>query len=140
MKYSITIDNSVIEFADMESASEYANKNQVSTGSIVEVSDDVVSPGSSSIEIFEQKIAEGYPVPNTSYRLGLKDSDRAQFSSMLTLVRELLDGGHITDETPQSIKDQNDNIITLTTEEFRSLMIGYGIYYKTIWNECEPKS
>lgn len=141
MKYVVSIASSDTEFGDLQSAQNYAVSIGLPTSSVLEREDVEASlPDPSSYEVFEQKVSDGFPIPNTPYALALHDGDRAQFSSMLMLIRELLDAGYITGQTSQSIKDKDDNIVNMTTDEFRQLMIGYGIYYKTIWNECEPKS
>jgi len=140
MKYSVSVGNVITEFATYEEAESYAVLCGQPTASVVSVPDDPPQYVSSSFEIYEQKVAAGYPVPNTPYALALGDTDRAQFSAMLMLVRELLDAGYITNETTHSIKDKDDNIFEVTTQEFRQMMIGYGIYYKQIWNECSPES
>ena len=140
MKYAVINENVTTEFVDLQSAQDYAVSIGLSPAVVVEVPNDSVPDFSSSIEFYEQKVREGYPIPNTSYSLALGEEDRLQFASMLTLINELLYAGHITIDTPQTIKDKNDNIVTLTTEEFKSTMIGYGMYYKTIWNNCTPVS
>ena len=141
MKYSVTNNNVATEFVDMQSAENYATSLGLPTSVVTEVLDDIhVGDASSSVEFFEQKVREGYAIPDTPYVLAMEDADRAQFSAMLTLIITMSDAGYINDDTPQSIKDKNDNIITLTTGQFKSIMIGYGIYYKTIWNNCTPKS
>ena len=140
MKYAVTIDDLTTEFGTYQEALMYALSKGKLSSSVSEMEDATTTLAPDSIELYEQKVEAGYPIPNTSYALALKEEDRAQFTGMLILIRELLDAGYITGDTTQSIKDKNDNIIEMTTTEFRSLMIGYGIYYKTIWNQCAPVS
>lgn len=141
MKYVVSIGSSDIEFLDLPSAQNYATSIGLQASAVTEVEDVIPpAPAATSYDVFYAKVAAGYPIPNTPYSLALNDADRAQFSSMLILIRELLDARYITDDTPQTVKDKDDNIVTITTAQFRNLMIGYGIYYKTIWNDCEPKS
>lgn len=138
MKYSLTIDNITTEFGDRGEAETYALAAGVSISTIVELEDEVIIPSPSSIEVFEAKVAAGYPIPNTPYFLAMGDSDRAQFTGMLVLIKELLDKGYIDGNTVQSIKTKDETIIPMTTDQFRSTMIGYGMYYKQIWDECDP--
>lgn len=141
MKYIVPIASTDTEFSDLQSAQNYAVSIGLSSDVVREVEDlPAPLPDPTSYDVFDQKVEMGYPVPGTPYFLALHDSDRTQFSAMLILIRELLDAGYITDDTMQSIKDKDENIINITTAQFRNIMIGYGIYYKTIWNECEPKS
>lgn len=139
MKYAVTEGNVKTEFATYAEAEQYAIGKGVSTGSISEVdSDPIYAPETSSLEYFGERLAEGYPVPGTPYRLAMQDSDRAQFSSMLVLIRELMDAGYITNDTPHEIKAIDNQIFQLTTAQFRQTMIGYGIHYKNLWNQCAP--
>ena len=140
MKYLLKSENSNVEFTDIQSAQNYAIILGIPLEQIIEIPNDIQAIDDSSLEVFEQKISAGYPVPNSPYHLALNDGDRAQFSSMTILIRELLDKGYISNSTIQSIKDKDDNIITMTTEQYRDLMIGYGMYYKSIWDSCAPKS
>lgn len=86
-------------------------------------------------EIYANKIAAGYEVSPEGFTLRLGDEDRDKFTQMLTLLRELEFLGGITDETPQTIADINGNIHTITTLRFRQIMVGYGLYYKNLWDE-----
>jgi hypothetical protein len=140
MKYAVSTENETAEFGTYEEAEQYAIQHGVDVGSIATLPDEPVVDPVSSIETYEERVAAGYPIPNTPYFLAMQDSDRAQFSGMLVLIRELLDAGYITNDTTQSIKTSDNTIMEITTAEFRQLMIGYGIYYKTVWNECAPVS
>jgi hypothetical protein len=135
MKYSITTNDSTIEFGSYSDAESYCISNGISTGSIIAIPNNITSTNSGFVDVYQQKLDDGYPIPNTPYVLAMADSDRAQFTGMLVLIGELLSAGYITGDTPQVIKDKNGNTVHMTTDEFRSLMIGYGIYYKTTWNQ-----
>lgn len=67
--------------------------------------------------------------------LGLEDNDRAAFSQMLSLVKEALDLGLITNETPQIIADKNGQKHQISTLRFRQIMVQYGFYYKSLWDQ-----
>lgn len=143
MKYAIVSGQTTTEFSSFESASLYAIEQNIDSGSILSIQEDGVETSSlstSSYEYFRMVLKQGYPIPNTPYYLAMQDSDRAQFSSMLILTRELLDAGYINTNTSQSIKTIDEQIIYLTTGEFKMMMIGYGLYYKYLWDQCDPKS
>lgn len=76
----------------------------------------------------------GYTVQPEGFTLALHDRDRAQFAGMLALVREGLDLGLINAQTAQTIADQDGGVHTVTTQRFREIMVGYGLYFKTLWD------
>jgi len=85
--------------------------------------------------IINQKISAGYLVNPENFTLGLLDNDRNLFTQMTSLIREALDLGLITNDTPQIITDINSKDISLTTLRFRQIMVGYGMYYKSLWDQ-----
>lgn len=87
--------------------------------------------------IINQKISAGYFVNPEKFTLGLSDNDRDLFTQMTSLIREALDLGLITNDTPQTIVDINNQEITLSTLRFRQIMVGYGMYYKSLWDQME---
>lgn len=133
-KHIVSNENTVTEFADLSSAISYAESIGLSADSVREISDDP-SPATSSVDCAVSLLEQGYLVPGTPYRLALWKDDRDTFSSMLILVNELLQAGYITLDTPQSLKDKDGNMVTLSTAQFKAAMIGYGVYYKQIWDE-----
>jgi len=84
---------------------------------------------------FLNKTANGFLVAPENIILGLKETDRMVFSQMLTLVKEALDLGLITNETLQTISDINGQKIQLTTLRFRQVMVTYGFYFKGLWDK-----
>ena len=95
----------------------------------------------SNISDYEKKemdknaaIKAGFLVSPENFYLALKDNDRVLFSQMLSLVKEALDLGYITNDTPQSIKDINGETRVISTLRFRQIMVPYGFYYKTLWD------
>lgn len=80
-------------------------------------------------------IKNGYVVNPEGFILGLEDEDRILFNQMISLIREALDLGLITNDTPQIITDINGKDISLTTLRFRQIMVGYGMYYKSLWDQ-----
>lgn len=83
----------------------------------------------------EAKINNGFFVESEGFTLGLLERDRLMLSQMLALVKEALDLGLITNETPQIISDKFGQKHELTTLRFRQIMVQYGIYYKSLWDQ-----
>jgi len=80
---------------------------------------------------------DGYLVETEGFRLAIGEGDRSAFIQMLGLVREALDLGVITDETPQTIADKDSVVHTVTTLRFRQIMVGYGTYCKSLWDAAK---
>ena len=76
----------------------------------------------------------GFLVQPENFILGLSDADRGAFTQMLSLVKEALDLGVITNDTPQIIADINGETHTVLTLRFRQIMVQYGLYYKGLWD------
>jgi len=134
-KYTVPYSSSLVEFLTLGEAEQSAISKGVDVSLIVT---STYNTGSISADtIFNQKIEIGYNIPSSPYYLGLSDSDRAQFSGMLSLLNEALQAGYVTLATPVTLRDKEYNIISLTIGEFKGLMIGYGFYYKTLWDNRE---
>jgi len=82
------------------------------------------------------KVQDGYKTEE-GFILSLGDNDRALLSQMLLLVKEALDLGLISNDTPQIIVDKDGNEQTLTALRFRQIMVGYGMYYKSLWDQMD---
>lgn len=82
------------------------------------------------------KIENGYKTED-GFILPLRDNDRALLSQMLLLVKEALDLGLISNDTPQTIVDKDGNEQTLSALRFRQIMVGYGMYYKGLWDQMD---
>lgn len=132
MKYRVTHDSGSIEFADESLAIVYALSLGLS-GNVVETLQDD-SPIISMQDEFLKKLNLGYLIPETSNRLAIWTSDRDSFVAMLVMVNELLELGYITKDTPQTLVDINGEPFQLTTEQFKTVMVGYGMYYKQLWD------
>lgn len=96
----------------------------------------VLDLSKSEIELinFNKLISNGFLVQPEGFVLGLTENDRAAFSQMLSLVKEALDLGLITSETPQIISDKNGQKHQLATLRFRQVMVAYGFYFKGLWD------
>lgn len=86
---------------------------------------------------FHQAVTAGCLVQPEGFILALGDEHRAQFGQMLALVKEALDLGMITNDTPQSIADQSGAMHELTTLRFRQVMVIYGMHYKGLWDAAK---
>jgi hypothetical protein len=85
--------------------------------------------------VYAAAVAAGFPVPGMDFSLRLGDADRIAFNQMLALVREALDLGMIDNNTPQTIADTHGQTHVVTTLQFRQIMVGYGSYYKSLWDQ-----
>lgn len=83
---------------------------------------------------FNNGIASGFLVQPEGFTLRLEDTDRAAFAQMLALVKEALELGLITSETPQLIADYTGTRHEVTTLRFRQIMVAYGLHYKSLWD------
>jgi hypothetical protein len=79
--------------------------------------------------IYNQAIEAGYVTP-MGYTLALTDKDRAQFVSMLVLLRE----AGVPDGMETAISDNSGSLHTLTVVQLRQLLVGYGLYYQNLWS------
>ena len=133
MKYVVTSGSVVTEFIDQASAESFATLNGVDITTITTLTDP--PPALTNDDIFAQKIAQGYNIPGTPYYLAMGDNDRSQFSAMLNLINQAIALGMITPDTPQSVMDKDRNPVKLTTLQFQQVMVGYGFYYKQLWDQ-----
>lgn len=83
---------------------------------------------------FDAQIKNGYKTEE-GFILALEDNDRSLFTQMLSLIKEALDLGLITNDTEQTIRDKSGNVQILSTLRFRQVMVGYGMYYKSLWDQ-----
>jgi hypothetical protein len=82
-----------------------------------------------------QSINGGFLVQPENFVLGMSDTDRGAFTQMLALVKEALDLGLITNDTPQIIADIDGQTHTVLTLRFRQIIVAYGFYYKGLWDD-----
>lgn len=81
-----------------------------------------------------KRIENGFNIEPENITLGLSENDRNSFSQMLSLVKEALDLGLITNDSPQIISDINGEKHQISTLRFRQMMVQYGFYYKSLWD------
>ena len=85
-------------------------------------------------EQIKLSIENGFLVQPEGFALALNDTDRIAFSQLLVLVKEALELGVITNDSPQIISDKDGQKHQVSTLRFRQIMVSYGLYYKTIWD------
>ena len=86
-------------------------------------------------KIVLDKIALGYSVLPENFVLGYEEQDRSAFTQMTVLIREALNKNLIDNNTPQTIKDINRTMHTVITDRYLDIIIGYGLYYKQLWDQ-----
>lgn len=89
---------------------------------------------------YSEAVNEGFLVSPENFKLKLGDEDRSMFGQMLSLVKEALDLGIISNDSVQKIKDSEGQLISLTTLRFRQIMVDYGFYYKNLWDQLNSQS
>lgn len=85
---------------------------------------------------FEDAVENGYDTGN-GYKLGLKDSDRAAFNEMLALQNLAVRKSLKQSSDLIEIADIEGNLISMSIEEFETLMLQYGDYFIQIWNSSK---
>ena len=85
-------------------------------------------------ENYKTALQSGYTVQPEGFTLKLDEKDRQAFTSMLLLVKEGLDLSLIDNNTIQTITDNSGITQSITTLRFRQIMVGYGMYYKSLWD------
>ena len=86
---------------------------------------------------FLDTVNNGYTVQPENFTLGLLESDRNAFSQMLGLIKEALDFNLISGDTLQTISDKNGEKHQITTNRFRQIIVQYGFYFKTLWDQLD---
>lgn len=122
---------SVVQLSEEELQQVAANKVDIAEQEALMVEQQAAAEARQAVL---DQIAAGYDVDPEGFTLGLEDSDRNAFTQMLTLVQEAKALGLIDDTTPQTITDNTGTKQTVTTLRFRQIMVGYGFYYKTLWD------
>ena len=104
--------------------------------SIISLNDELKRKRDFNISVWAS-ISEGFLVAPENFRLSMGEGDRNLFAQMLALVKEALDLEYISDDTPQTIKDISGQPHIITTLRFRQIMVGYGFYYKNLWDSLQ---
>ena len=77
-------------------------------------------------------LAEGYADQTTGIRLRCDDEARNKFTGQVVLVREYLESGEITAETPIEFWDYNGESHFLPAAQYRALLRRYGAYIQYV--------
>ena len=78
-----------------------------------------------------------FKVVPENFSLSTDSVSRNAFTQMTTLIQEGLSLNLIDNNTMQTITDSQNKVHTLTTLRFRQIMVGYGMYYKSLWDQME---
>ena len=76
-----------------------------------------------------------FKVVPENFSLSTDSVSRNAFAQMTTLIQEALSLNLIDNNTMQTITDSQNKVHTLTTLRFRQIMVGYGTYYKSLWDQ-----
>lgn len=113
--------------------------DKTNTNSVISLTDKELAENAFMLRMteYDKKIKNGFLVSPENFILAIEDDDRNLFAQMLLLVKEALDLGMIDNDAPQTILDKDGNSQTITTLRFRQIMVGYGMYYKSLWDQME---
>lgn len=114
---------------------ESLTKEELSAMADAQAANDLAALKESQRNAIYDQINAGFLVEPEGFRLALADYDRSLFTQMLSLVKEALDLGLITNSSPQIIGDINNQKQTISTLRFREIMVKYGMYYKSLWDQ-----
>lgn len=81
------------------------------------------------------EINQGFLVQPENFTLALHEKDRNAFTQMLSLIQEALSLGLTNNDAIVVIADQSGAKHSVTTLRFRQIMVGYGLYYKSLWDK-----
>lgn len=108
---------------------------EIQTRTEVEANMQAMMQRAAARQLITDQIDAGYDVQPEDFVLGLSEYDRTAFTQMLLLVREALDLGLISNSDSQTISDKTGEKHSLTTERFRQIMVSYGLFYKSLWDQ-----
>jgi hypothetical protein len=94
---------------------------------------EIIAKEKSSEKIFQEKISAGFLVEPEGFILGLKTEDQNAFANLLTLMN--LSG--VGNDYLLSIADKNGDLVSVTFERFKQIIISYGIYYQNLWKNSK---
>lgn len=97
------------------------------------VSQDQVTNGFSVVnlsaaEIAKNELESGYLVSPENYRLSATKNSRTNFTTLVTLLNQLLAAQQITTQTNQTILDIQGNPQTIATGRLLEVMASYGVW------------
>lgn len=85
-------------------------------------------------ETFDTAVAAGYLVEPEGFTIALTERDRSDFAQLMVLTKEALELGLAQQTDTTTIDDINGGIHTVTLQRLREILVGYGFYYKGLWN------
>lgn len=81
---------------------------------------------------YDTAIAAGFEYNGIT--LLLTDHDRNQFTQLLSLLKEGIELGQLSDNTIIKISDINGQLHNISVIDFRKAMFAYGMHFKTLWD------
>lgn len=81
---------------------------------------------------------DGYADELTGIKLKTNQKAQTAFTSLVTMLQEGLSLGAITNDTPQTIWNYNDEPVVLTTLQVRQLLFRYGLHCKAFFDDYAP--
>lgn len=88
--------------------------------------------------VYAEHLDAGYTDAATGIVLKTTEYAQQKFTSAVALARLALVTGVITNDTPQTFWDAANQSHTLSTADFLSLMLRYGVFCQTLFNDYAP--
>ena len=83
--------------------------------------------------MFNIKLKEGYFNSDFNITLAIMPEDRKSFTELLIMLNLAKELNQTVDNI--NIADLYNNVITLPVLNFKILMLQYGVYYQTLWEQ-----
>lgn len=122
-----------ITFDDDAAFTEYCAANAHLAPPNVEVQTELTDA-----EIWAEKLAGGWVDPVTSIKLKTNEAARNLFQGQSGLMREAVELGSASNDTPVSIWDFYEQEHVLSLLEMRLLLLRYGFAWKAMFDEFAP--
>ena len=75
----------------------------------------------------------GFNVPGTSVYLSLTSESRSLLADGALLIREGINAGLISGDSPKGIIDIDSSIIPTTASGYLQMVLSYGMYFEGLW-------
>lgn len=79
----------------------------------------------------------GYTNSNFNITLAIEETDRTAFANMLTMINLAIDLNQTLNDF--TIADINGNLHDFSLQNLKILLLSYGFYYQTIWQQHKAK-
>lgn len=91
------------------------------------------------IAAHDADVEDGVTPDGSQITLGASTADQNAFSRQAVMLREAQELGTIDGNTQQSISDIDGIVHTMTVTQLRTLLVGYGMAIKTLWDTKAQK-